>query len=130
MKGVLLHNSGLGINQYIIQTCSYYTIFFCSSFESSHVHENKDTGKTRGLDDMVIMQVPNHYYSISTYTFMRHILYSNLDAKWQFIKTQADLDHLMYKELCKIVTRYVPIQSIDNILFIYMLSLQKYMFLK
>jgi hypothetical protein len=109
---VLLHNYGLGINQYIIQTCSYYTVFFCSSFESSHVHDNKDTGKTRGLDDMVIMQVPNHYYSISTYTFMRHILYSNLDAKWQFIKTQADIDHLMYKELCKIVPRYVPIQSI------------------
>ena len=68
-------------------------LFFFSSIESSNVHENKNKGKTKGLDDMVIMQVPNHYYSISTYTFMRHILYSNLDAKWQFIKTQADIDH-------------------------------------
>ena len=89
----------------------------------------KTKGKQKGLDDMVIMQVPNHYYSICTYTFMRHILYSNLDAKWQFIKTQANLDHLMYKELCKIVTRYAPIQSIDNILFhLYVISTKIYVF--
>jgi hypothetical protein len=82
MKSVLLHNSSLIINQYIIQTFSYYTVFFFfSSFESSNVHDHKDRGKTKGLDDMVIMQVPNHYYSVSTYTFIRHILYSNFNAK-------------------------------------------------
>ncbi|GMY35217.1 Helitron helicase-like domain, partial [Fagus crenata] len=45
-------------------------------YESSNVYENKDRKKKR-LNDMVITQ---------------------------FLKSQADIDHLMYKELCKIVT--------------------------
>ena len=81
MKGVLLHNSSLGINQYIIQTFSYYTVFFFSLHLKVQMSMTIKTEGTKGLDDMVLMHVPDHYYSVSTYTFMRHILYSNFNAK-------------------------------------------------